>query len=152
MGIDYLFEQRSGLEPTYSLMTPIRILLVDDSLAFLESAIRFLDTDDRVAVVGQALSGREGLERVEQLRPDLVLMDLAMPEMNGLKATSLIKMQANAPQVIILTLSDSSEYRAAATAAGADDFVTKSEFATALLPSIDSLFADSRLEKQEIAI
>ncbi len=152
MGIDYLCEQRSWLELTPSLMTPIRILLVDDSLAFLESAIRFLGSDDRVEVVGQALSGREGLERVEQLRPDLVLMDLAMPEMNGLEATNLIKAQAKAPRVVMLTLNDSSEYRAAATAAGADDFVTKSEFATVLLPLIDSLFAGSSIQKQEISI
>lgn len=118
----------------------MRTLLVDDSLAFLDSAARFLKGDQRLEIVGRALSGREALEQIPILRPDLVLMDLAMPEMNGLEATRLIKRQPNAPCVVILTLNDSHEYRMAAAAVGADGFVTKSEFAIELLPLIDSLF------------
>jgi DNA-binding NarL/FixJ family response regulator len=121
-------------------MPPVRTLLVDDSLAFLESAARFLHDNDRIEIVGRAFSGREAVEQVTQLRPDLVLMDLAMPDMNGLEATTLIKPQPNAPYIVILTLSDSKEYRVAATAAGADGFVTKSDFGVALLPLIESLF------------
>lgn len=122
-------------------MSPVRILLVDDSLAFLESATRFLQGDERTEIIGRVLSGREALEQVTQLHPDLVLMDLAMPGMSGLEATSLIKASPNAPCVVILTLNDSNEYRKAATAAGADGFVTKSEFGTELLPLIETLFA-----------
>lgn len=120
-------------------MLPVRILLVDDSLAFLESASRFLGGNEYIEIVGRVLSGREAIEQVTQLRPDLVLMDLAMPGMNGLEATSLIKAQPNAPFIIILTLNDNYEYRAAATAVGADGFVTKSDFGVALLPLINSL-------------
>lgn len=76
-----------------------------------------------------------------KLCPNLVLMDLAMPRMNGLEATRHIKAQPSAPYVVILTLNDSSEYRLASEAVGADGFVTKSEIGTTLLPLIDSLFA-----------
>lgn len=136
-------------------MSLVRILLVDDSLAFLKSAARFLSEEEtrlkgspevapatslsKLKIVGWALSGREALEQIPQLYPDLVLMDLAMPEMNGLEATRCIKTQPNAPYVIILTLNDSAEYRAAAETVGADGLISKSEFGTALLPLIYSL-------------
>ncbi|MEI2582541.1 response regulator [Scytonema sp. PRP1] len=122
-------------------MPPLRILLVDDSLTFLKSATRFLAMDKRLEVVGSVLSATEALELIPLLCPDLVLIDLAMPEMNGLEATRLIKAQPNAPYVIFLTLNDSNEERAAAKVVGADGFVTKSEFSSSLLPLIDSLFA-----------
>lgn len=117
-------------------MPPLRILLVDDSLRFLDSAARFLSGETDVEVVGRALSGEEAIEQIAQLRPDLVLMDLAMPGINGLEATRQIKLQPHAPYIIILTLSDSSEYRMAAEAAGADGFVSKAEFSTMLPPLI----------------
>ncbi|MBV8884558.1 MAG: response regulator transcription factor [Chroococcidiopsidaceae cyanobacterium CP_BM_RX_35] len=121
-------------------MTLVRILLVDDSLVFLESATRFLSEESQLAIIGQILSSREALEQIPQLYPDLVLMDLAMPEMNGLEATRYIKTQPNAPYVVILTLNDGTEYRAAAEAVGADGLISKSQFGTALLPLIYSLF------------
>ncbi|OUL36644.1 hypothetical protein BV372_06690 [Nostoc sp. T09] len=122
-------------------MPPLRILLVDDSLAFLESAARFLAMDRQLEIVGRALSGEEAVEQVPQLSPDLVVMDLAMPGINGLEATRQIKERSSAPYVVVLTLNDGSEYRTAALAVGADGFVTKSELGTALLPLIHSLFA-----------
>jgi len=121
---------------------PIRILLVDDSPEFLESATRFLSVDPHIEIVGRALAGHDALEQVARLRPDLVLMDLAMPEMNGLEATHHIKAQPGAPCVVILTLYDNSEYRAVAETVGADGFLSKSEFGTQLLPLIHTLFAN----------
>jgi len=115
-------------------------MLVDDSHEFLDSAVRFLSADPRVMIVGHALSGDDALEQIQRLKPDLVLMDLAMPGMNGLQATSHIKAESSAPYVIILTLYDSPEYRAAAADVGADGFIIKSEFGTQVLPLIDVLF------------
>jgi DNA-binding NarL/FixJ family response regulator len=137
---------RSQMEPqqvpgaaTQHATLPIRILLVDDSPGFLKSAARFLSAEPRIEVAGQALSSRDALEQVISLRPDLVLIDVAMPGMNGLEATRRIKAQSDAPQVIILTMHDNPEYRAEARIAGADGFVSKSEFGSQLLPLIYEL-------------
>ncbi len=85
----------------------LRILLVDDNAQFLEVAARTLATVPAIEIVGRALSGRDALEQVTQLQPDLVLMDVAMPNMNGLEATRHIKAQPGAPRVVMLTLHDS---------------------------------------------
>jgi DNA-binding NarL/FixJ family response regulator len=120
-------------------MLPLRILLVDDSVQFLDVVARTLATVPAIEIVGRALSGRDALEQVTQLQPDLVLMDVAMPNMNGLEATRRIKTQADAPHVVILTLHDTPEYRAAAEAVGADNFVSKAEFNAQMLPLIRTL-------------
>ncbi len=123
-----------------TIMTLVRTLLVDDSAEFLGAATRFLATDPQIKVVGHALSAREAIDEVTRLQPDLVLMDVAMPEMNGFMATRQIKGRPNPPRVIVLTLYDNDEYRAQAQAAGADGFVAKSEFGTQLLPLIHALY------------
>jgi DNA-binding NarL/FixJ family response regulator len=120
---------------------PIRVLLVDDSAEFLESAARFLATDPALSIVGRALSGAEALEQIELLRPDLVLVDLMMPEMNGLELTDQLKARSDSPRVIIVTLYGMAEYAAACATALADGWVTKSTFGVQLLPLVHSLFA-----------
>ena len=124
-------------------MIKIKILLVDDSEQFLQSATAFLSQCPSVEVIGTATSGKDAIKKVEELRPDLVLMDIALPQMNGIEATRCIKGQAEAPKIIILTLHDNAEYRSAAKDAGADGFVRKSNLLTHLLPLLDTLFAES---------
>jgi len=123
-------------------MSNIRILLVDDNQDFLDAAVDFLAIDPEIEIVGCAHSGRRALEQVNQLHPDIVLMDLAMPEMDGVEATRSIKALPHAPRVVILTLYDDSEYRALARNAHADGFVAKSEFGAQLLPLISTLCAN----------
>jgi DNA-binding NarL/FixJ family response regulator len=120
---------------------PIHVLLVDDNPEFLESAARFLATDPAIEIVGRALAGPAALEQVGAQQPDLVLVDLMMPGMNGLELTSLLKSRPNPPRVIIVTLYGVAEYAAASAAAQADGLVAKSEFGTRLLPMIHALFA-----------
>jgi DNA-binding NarL/FixJ family response regulator len=136
--------QKAPVASTHQARPPIRILLVDDNPEFLKSAAQFLSAEPRIEIVGQALSGRSALEQMALWRPDLVLMDLALPEMNGLDVTSRIKSQPGAPCVIILTLYDNPEYRAEARAVGADGFIAKSEFGTQLISLIYRLFAADR--------
>jgi CheY-like chemotaxis protein len=121
-------------------MNQIKVLLVDDNPEFLEVAANFLAGLDDVHVVGLASSGREALCLVHDLAPDLVLMDLSMPEMNGLEATRRLKRLPLPPHVVIVTLYDGPESAAAAREAGADDFITKSEFGDSLLPLIHRHF------------
>ena len=114
-------------------------MIVDDNFEFLRSAARFLATDPRILVVGLALSGSEALLQMTRLRPDLVLMDIAMPQMNGLEVTRSLKLRFHAPHIVILTHYDTIDYRNAASAAGADGFIPKSEFGAEVLPLIHSL-------------
>lgn len=120
-------------------MASIRILLVDDNREFLEAAADFLATDPDLDIVGQLTSGRDALDRVASLKPDLVLMDLAMPDMSGLEATKHLKSRPDAPRVAIVTLHDNPEYRASAKKVSADGFISKSEVGTQLLPLIHAL-------------
>jgi DNA-binding NarL/FixJ family response regulator len=119
---------------------PVRVLLVDDSATFLDSATRFLTVDPHIEISGRALSGFEAIDQVRQTAPDVVLMDIAMPGMNGLEATRQIKRHPNAPRVIIVTMSDDPEYHVAAVDVGADGFLPKMHCRTRLLPLIHALF------------
>lgn len=111
-------------------MTPLRVFLVDDSEPFVRSATEFLTTEPDIAVVGATGSAEDALARVDQLHPDVVLMDVALPGMNGFEATRLLKARQDGPRVVVLTQSDSTEYRRAAQDLGADGFVGKWEFAS----------------------
>jgi DNA-binding NarL/FixJ family response regulator len=120
-------------------LVAFRIFLVDNNPNFLRSAARFLSTDPQVAIVGQAESGLDALNQIARLHPDLVLMDISMPHMNGLDTTRFLKARADAPCVIMLTNYDTVDYRVAATAAGADGCIAKSEFGTQIFPVIYDL-------------
>ena len=126
-------------------MSIITTLLVDDNTTFLDSASRFLKTDGRIEVVGHATSGAEALNEVRRLRPDVVVMEVVMPDMNGLDAARHFKTEPGAPVVVIASMHDHPEMRAAATQANADGFVAKSSFCNDLLPLVKHLF-DNREE------
>lgn len=123
-------------------MDLIRTLLVDDNPKFLEAASRFLISDPYIDVIATSLSGEEAIEQVNRLNPDLVLMDIALPGINGLDATRRIKSLPDPPYVIILTLHDNDEYRNASQAVQADDFIAKSDFGNDLLNKIYKLFEE----------
>ena len=112
----------------------MRILLVDDNAQFLASARRFL-SDIHAVTVNTAHNGSEALEHLGRERPDLVLMDLNLPGMNGLETTRRIKALDPAIRVVVVSLSDAPEFRIAASHAGAETFVAKQDFA-AKIPSL----------------
>ncbi len=130
-------------------MNPLRILLVDDSAEFLESAARLLMLHQDLRIVGRAASGSAAIEQVALLNPDLVLIDLAMPGMNGLETTRQIKAQPSAPRVVIMTLYDVAEYRAAARAATADGFIAKSAIRSQLIPMLAGLFPNRAASSEQ---
>lgn len=122
------------------MTSPVRLLLVDDSPDFLASATDFLCTRPQLQLVGPAASGAEALDLVARIPVDLVLLDLNLRGLNGFETARRLKARPDAPKIIIVTLQDAPEYRHLALAAGADGFIAKGEFTTALLPLIASLF------------
>jgi DNA-binding NarL/FixJ family response regulator len=122
---------------------PLRVVVVDDNAAMRKTAVDLLASIPGVELVGQASSGLEALEVMNRLRPDLVLMDLVMPELDGLEVTRRLVAQSSAPAVIIMTAHDLPQYRDAALAAGARRFVAKSDLFDQLGPAIHGLFLDA---------
>lgn len=116
-----------------------RVLLVDDNLSFLMGLQRFLANEPELQIVGRAHSGAEAIREVHRLCPELVLMDLSMPEMDGLTATRQLKANPDSPRVVLLTVYDDQAFRHAAHGCGADGFITKGDLGTELLPLLHAL-------------
>ncbi len=112
----------------------IRVLIVDDQPRARQSLRVLLTTCPQVKEVKEAALAREAMRMMEESQSDVVLMDVQMPEMDGLQATRLIK--AKWPQVKVIVLTMYAEYAAAAEAAGADAFICKGEPAEKLLTTL----------------
>lgn len=116
-----------------------RVLIADDSLAFVDSAKRFLTLEPAIVIVGHAGSASVVLERIAELRPDVLLLSVNLPGAGGLEFVPRIKALAHAPSVIVLALDDLEDYRTAAINAGADGFVAKTKFVIQLAPAIAAI-------------
>jgi two-component system, NarL family, response regulator NreC len=112
-------------ETNLSVNSLTRILLTDDH-TILRQGIRVLfENQPDLEVIGEATNGREAVEFVRELQPDVVLMDISMPEMNGLEATRLIKKEFPQIKVVILTMHETEEYLVQILQAGATGYVLK---------------------------
>jgi DNA-binding NarL/FixJ family response regulator len=107
------------------MFSPLRVFLVDDNETFLTALTNSLAALSYLTIIGRARSAIQALAQLGQTQTDVVVMDIAMPGLNGLDATRRIKALPDAPYVVILTMEDNAEYRAAAAAVGADGFVNK---------------------------
>lgn len=121
------------------MATTLRVLLVDDHEGFINAVLRHMRKHPWIEIAGSAANGIEAVERSERLRPDVVLMDLAMPEMGGLQATRLIKAQDAPPFVAIVSHFDDNEHREHALRAGSDAFVSKLNYMQEVLPLLQKL-------------
>ena len=104
---------------------PARLLIVDDHDLMRQSTQVMLEGEQDLEVVGEAINGRHALELCCQLRPDLVLMDVRMPDMDGLTATREIKKEMPAISVLMVSAYESEDYRREAARAGATDYILK---------------------------
>jgi DNA-binding NarL/FixJ family response regulator len=120
-------------------MKTVRVLIADDQLLVRAGICELLKVLPELALVGQASDGAEALRLIETHKPDLVLMDLAMPGMNGLEATALAKKQFPRIKVIILSDHASEEFVFRALRSGADGFVMKDDPVGELYTAIQSV-------------
>ncbi|MYA16313.1 MAG: response regulator transcription factor [Gemmatimonadetes bacterium] len=116
-----------------------RVLLVDDHKVVRAGLRALLEASGRVEVVGEASSGEEGIEKARTLEPDVVIMDLAMPGIDGVQATRRIAALGIETKVLVLTIHDEDEFLLPALDAGADGFLNKSVADTELLGAIEAL-------------
>lgn len=105
----------------------MRVLIIDDSASFLRAARAFVLTQPGVEEVATAPSGESGLDLLRHSPADLVLVDLAMPGIDGLETTRRLKARPDAPAVFVVSLVAGPNYAAAAAAAGADGFISKAD-------------------------
>lgn len=132
-------------------MANIRVLLVDDH-AILREGIRYLlSASGEVDVVGEAQDGVEALEMVESLKPDAVLMDIAMPRMNGIEATTELKRRHPNLPVLILSMYDSEEYVLPILKAGASGYVLKRAAAQELVSALKAVVSGQVILHPDVA-
>ena len=121
-------------------MNKIRVLLAEDHTIVRKGLRSLLDGEAGIEVIGEAEDGREAVEKVQQLLPDVVLMDIAMPGLNGLEATRQIKKRFPEVKVVILTMHANEEYIFQILRAGASGYLVKQAAPTELLSAIQAAY------------
>ncbi|HWK30149.1 MAG TPA: response regulator transcription factor, partial [Solirubrobacter sp.] len=114
----------------------IRVLVVDDQALVRAGFVKLLEPEADLHVVGEAADGGEAIEAALRTRPDVVLMDIRMPKLNGIESTRRIRARARAPRVLVLTTYDLDEYVFDALKAGASGFLLKDAPAEQLIAGI----------------
>jgi DNA-binding NarL/FixJ family response regulator len=115
---------------------PLRVLIADDHRLFAEALEAILASDERIEVVGQAGDGGEAVELARKLGPDVVLMDVSMPVLDGFEATREIRAESDDTRVLMLTGSNSRADVDRSREAGASGYVTKDRIASELVAAI----------------
>ncbi|MGX1547720.1 response regulator [Streptomyces adustus] len=130
---------------------PIRVLLVDDHQVVRRGLRTFLEVQEDIEVVGEAADGAEGVDRAEELTPDIVLMDVKMPGMDGVEALRRLRELANPARVLIVTSFTEQRTVVPALRAGAAGYVYKDVDPDALAAAIRSVHAGHVLLQSEVA-
>ena len=122
----------------------IRVLLADDHTMMREGLRALLAASPGISVVGEVGNGRDALRRAEELRPDVIVMDIAMPELNGIDAAALIHERCPETQIVILSMHSSSEHLYRAFAAGASGYVLKSSAGAEVIQAVQTVHLGRR--------
>lgn len=130
------YAPRSSETSSTRLPSPIRVLLADDHVILREGVRMLLQSAPDIEVVGEASDGEEAVQKVADLRPDLVVLDISMPVMNGLVATTRIQEEAPETRVLVLTMHDEDEHIADMLDAGATGYILKDEAPDRLIEAV----------------
>jgi DNA-binding NarL/FixJ family response regulator len=117
-------------------MTPTRVLLADDNESFRGALAAILALQPDIEIVGDATNGREAIKQVRDLQPDVLVLDIRLPDLDGLEVLSLLRAEGDHTRIVILSLWDNIEYRRTAERYGAAAYVVKGAAFTQLLPVI----------------
>ncbi|MCB0007261.1 MAG: response regulator transcription factor [Anaerolineales bacterium] len=130
---------------------PIRVLIVDDQKLMRAGLRTLLELENDIEVVGEAENGVAGLSQFEAIRPDVVLMDIRMPQMDGVEATGKLMAQHPAARILILTTFDDDEYVFRALEAGALGYMLKDVSGDELATAVRTIAAGNALLGQSVA-
>jgi len=120
-------------------MKQTTVLIVDDHRMMREALVMILERENDITVVGQASDGREGAEKAAKLKPDVVTLDVAMPNLNGLDAARHIRRNSAATRILIITSYDDDLYIQHALESGVDGYITKHSAAETLAKAVREL-------------
>lgn len=120
-------------------MSRARILIVDDHEIFRRGLRSLLESRPEFEILGEAGDGLQAIEKASELKPDLIVMDVSMPQLDGLQATRQIRKKLPQTKILILSQHDTSHMLAAALEAGANGYVTKSQVSRCLLSALDAV-------------
>jgi two-component system, NarL family, response regulator NreC len=121
-------------------MAKIRVLIADDHTLLRESLRSLMSTANDIEVVGEAEDGLDAINKTAQLQPDIILMDIAMPNVNGLQATRIIRKQNPSTKVLVLTMYETEQYILEMLRVGASGYTLKKAPASELISAIRSTF------------
>lgn len=117
----------------------IRVLVVDDHQQVRIAISALLRRQPGIAVIGEAIDGRQAIEKTRELHPDVILMDIRMPGMDGLETARQLKQFGDCPRILFMTQFDSIEYSNASRQVGGDGFLSKKYLGSNLVDAIRSL-------------
>lgn len=129
----------------------IQVMVVDDIAQTRENIVRSLSFHTQIQVVATASNGKEAIQLARSKHPDVVLMDVNMPDMDGLTATAGVRKVSPASQIIILTVQDDLDYMRRAMMVGARDFLTKPPLIDELVTAVEHAFEYSKQERAKLA-
>jgi len=138
-GLDGWYSVASRLLETDDQEGTIRVLVVDDHYLFAEMLMLALETEERFEVVGYAANGQEAVEMAAWLRPDVIVIDIQMPVMDGIEATPRVLAASPNSSVVVVSSSEDPEDRNRAQAAGAVGYLSKNSSADDLLRAVENV-------------
>lgn len=133
-------------------MEPIKVMIVDDHCMIREGLRQLLELDGDIKIVGEAGEGRTCLNTVFDINPDIILLDINMPHMNGLKVLEQLKIIKCKSKILILTIHNEVEYLVKAIELGADGYVLKDSESAILRKAIFSIYNGEKYVQNELAV